>query len=101
IAFTYDTSNRITQAKDNMGRAVGYTYDGSGNLATVTDPENHITSYTYDTGHRMLTVKPPNLQGTSTNLVTNEYTTAADAPTPVGWGKTQKHADGGKIGRES
>jgi RHS repeat-associated protein len=95
IAFTYDTSNRITQIKDNIGRTVGYTYDGGGNLATVTDPENHVTSYTYDTSHQMLTVKPPNLQGTQTNLVTNEYTTAADAPTPVGWVKKQTHADGG------
>jgi RHS repeat-associated protein len=95
IAFTYDPSNRITQAQDNIGRTVGYTYDGSGNLATVTDPENHVTSYTWDSSHRMLTVKPPNLQGTPINLVTNEYTTAADAPTPVGWVKKQTHADGG------
>ncbi|HEU4890872.1 MAG TPA: RHS repeat-associated core domain-containing protein [Vicinamibacterales bacterium] len=32
---------------------------------------------------------------TQTNLVTNEYTTAADAPTPAGWVKKQTHADGG------
>jgi RHS repeat-associated protein len=95
IAFTYDASNRITQAKDNIGRTVTYAYDTGGNLATVTDPEQHVTSYTYDSSHQMLTVKPPNLQGTSTNLVTNVYTTAADAPTPVGWVKTQTHADGG------
>ena len=95
IAFTYDTSNRITQAKDHIGRTVTYTYDASGNLATVTDPENRVTSYTYDTSHRMLTVKPPSLQGTSSNLVTNEYTTAADAPTPVGWVKKQTFVDGG------
>src|SRR5262249_17985812 len=95
IAFTYDVSNRITQVTDNMGRTVRYTYDGSGNLETVTDPENHVTSYSYDSNHAMLTVKPPHLQGTSNNLVTNEYTTAADAPTPVGWVKKQTHADGG------
>jgi RHS repeat-associated protein len=95
IAFTYDGGNRITQAKDNIGRTVTYTYDAGGNLATVTDPENHVTSYTYDSSHRMLTVKPPNLQGTATNLVTTEYTTAADAPTPVGWVKKQTHANGG------
>jgi YD repeat-containing protein len=81
--------------KDNIGRTVLYTYDGSGNLATVTDPENHVTSYTYDSSHQMLTVKPPHLQGTPTNLVTNEYTTAADAPTPIGWVKKQTYADGG------
>jgi RHS repeat-associated protein len=95
IAFSYDGSNRVTQATDNIGRSVTYTYDAAGNLATATDPENHITSYTYDGSHRMLAVKPPNLQGTQTNLVTNEYTTSADAPTPVGWVKKQTHADGG------
>jgi RHS repeat-associated protein len=95
IAFTYDGDNRITQARDNISRTVTYTYDAAGNLATVTDPENHVTSYTYDSAHRMLTVKPPNLQGMQTNLVTNEYTTAADAPTPAGWVKKQTHADGG------
>ena len=85
----------MTQVQDNIGRTVGYTYTANGELATVTDPEQHVTSYTYDSNHRMLTVKPPNLQGTPTNLVTNEYTTAADAPTPVGWVKKQTHADGG------
>jgi RHS repeat-associated protein len=43
----------------------------------------------------MTGVRPPNLQGTQTNLVTNEYTTAADAPTPVGWVKKQTFVDGG------
>ena len=95
IQFSYDDASRVVQAKDNIGRVVSYTYDAAGNLATVTDPEHRVTSYTYDGNHQMLTVKPPNLQGTSTNLVTNEYTTAADAPTPPGWVKRQTHADGG------
>ena len=54
-----------------------------------------MTSYTYDTSHRMLTVKPPHLQGTPAMLVTNEYTTSAQAPTPVGWVKKQTFPDGG------
>jgi YD repeat-containing protein len=37
IEFTYDTSDRITQAKDNLGRTVTYTYDASGRLWKVTD----------------------------------------------------------------
>src|SRR5204862_1165931 len=94
-SFTYDGSKRITQARDNIGRTVNYGYDGNGNLSSVTDPANRVTTYTYDTSHQLLTVKPPNLQGTQTNLVTNEYTTAADAPTPIGWVKKQTHADGG------
>jgi len=94
IAFTYyPGTGRVHQATDNIGRTVTYTYDASGRLSTVTDPENHVTSYTWDANHRMTGVKPPILQGTATNLVTNEYTTAADAPTPVGWVKTQTLPD--------
>ena len=53
----YDGSNRITQAKDNIGRTVGYQYDASGRLWKVTDPANGVTVYTYDTSHRMLTIE--------------------------------------------
>ena len=56
IEFTYDTSNRITQATDNIGRHVQYEYDTSGRLWKVTDPKNGITEYTYDTSNRMLTI---------------------------------------------
>ena len=91
----YAGTNRIYQAKDNIGRTVTYVYDVNGNLTSVTDPMNHVTSYTYDASNRMTGIRPPNLQGTQLNLVTNEYTTAVDAPTPVGWVKKQTHADGG------
>jgi YD repeat-containing protein len=57
----------------------------------VTDPLNHVTEYTYDTNHRMTKIKNRN----GVEYVTNEYTTAADAPTPVGWVKKQTHAGGG------
>jgi RHS repeat-associated protein len=59
IAFTYDGSDRITQAKDNLGRTVGYEYDGSGRLWKVTDAAGGVTEYTYDGSHQMLTVKDP------------------------------------------
>jgi len=59
IAFTYDGSNRITQATDNLGRSVGYTYDASGRLWKVTDVLSGVTEFTYDTSHRMLTLKDP------------------------------------------
>ena len=58
IALTYDTSQRITQATDNLGRTVTYTYD-SGRLWKVTDAAGGVTEYTYDTSHRMLTIKDP------------------------------------------
>lgn len=95
IAFTYGTGGRVSQAIDNLGRTVGYTYDANGNLVTVTDPEGHISSYGWTTNNQLASVKPRNLYGTQTNLVTNTYTAAADAPTPIGWIKTQTHADGG------
>jgi RHS repeat-associated protein len=59
IAFTYDGSNRITEAKDNIGRTVGYQYDGSGRVWKVTDARGGVTEYTYDIAHRMLTIKDP------------------------------------------
>ena len=59
ISFTYDASNRITQAQDHLGRIVSYTYDASGRLWKVTDPVGGLTTYTYDASHRMLTITDP------------------------------------------
>ncbi len=95
MSFTYGPGGRVSQVSDNIGRTVSYTYDANGNLLTVTDPEQHVTSYGWTANNQMVSVKPRNLYGTNTNLVTNEYTTVADAPTPVGWVKKQTHADGG------
>lgn len=69
IEFTYDTSNRIILAKDNIGRQVQYEYDTSGRLWKVTDAKNGVTEYTYDTSHRMLTIKDPR----GIVYLTNEY----------------------------
>jgi YD repeat-containing protein len=57
LSFTYDTSNRMTQVKDNINRTVGYEYDAAGNLWKVTDARGGVTKYTYDIAHRMLTIK--------------------------------------------
>jgi RHS repeat-associated protein len=95
IAFTYgedaNCATCISHITDNIGRTVHYAYDTSGNLWKVTDPLGHVTEYTYDSNHNMLTVKNRN----GVVYVTNEYTTAADAPTPIGWVKIQTHADTG------
>jgi YD repeat-containing protein len=56
ISLSYDASQRITQATDNIGRTVTYTYD-SGRLWKVTDAAGGITEYTYDSSHRMLTIE--------------------------------------------
>jgi len=52
IAFTYDGSDRITQATDNLSRTVGYQYDASGRLWKVTDVNGGVTEYTCDSSHR-------------------------------------------------
>jgi RHS repeat-associated protein len=70
VEFTYDASNRITEAKDNGGRTVGYQYDASGRLWRVTDPMNGVTEYAYDASHRMLSLKDPK----GIVYLTNEYT---------------------------
>jgi RHS repeat-associated protein len=84
IEFTYDSSDRVTQAKDNIGRTLTYTYDASGRLWKVTNPLGGLTEYTYDISHRVLSIKNP--RGIS--YVTNEY----DANGRV---SRQTHADGG------
>jgi RHS repeat-associated protein len=70
IRFTYDGSNRLTQATDNIDRTVQYTYDqATGNLQTVTDPENHVTTYTWDATNRLATIK----DGRNIVYLTNHY----------------------------
>jgi RHS repeat-associated protein len=68
IQLTY-VNNRITQARDNIGRTVTYTYDSSGRLSTVTNAAGEVKEYTYDTQHRMLTLKDPR----GIVYLTNEY----------------------------
>src|ERR1051325_6707727 len=68
IEFTYDTSNRITQARDNIARTVNYTYDTRGRLATVTDPRGGVTQYTYDTSDRLTKITDPKNQIYLTNV---------------------------------
>ena len=65
IDLTYDFSNRISTAKDPLGRIWRYTYEGTpgvaGNpgLTTVTDPLGHVTRYTYVTGGRLASITDP------------------------------------------
>ncbi|MGH7966041.1 MAG: RHS repeat domain-containing protein, partial [Candidatus Binatia bacterium] len=57
LELTHDADFRITQARDHIGRIVGYEYDSSGRLFRVTDPTGGVTEYTYDSLHRMKTIK--------------------------------------------
>jgi YD repeat-containing protein len=56
VEFTYDTGDRIIQAKDILGATVTYAYDASGRLTTVTDQAGGVTTYTYDASGRMRTL---------------------------------------------
>ena len=71
IEFSYDTSDHMTKAKDNLGRTITYAYDAPGRLISATDPNGGIERYTYDESHRMLTVKKPS----GDIMVTNVYDT--------------------------
>ena len=71
LEFTYDTSHRITKAKDNIGREIVYAYT-SGRLSQVTELNLGTTKYTYDTSNRMLTVEDPR----GIVYVTNQYDTS-------------------------
>lgn len=69
LDFTYDSSNRITQIKDILGRTWAYAYDTAGYLQKATYPDTTFEEYTYDTAGRMLTVKDRR----GNIMVTNEY----------------------------
>jgi RHS repeat-associated protein len=62
-------TNRIVEARDQLGRSVKYQYDADGRLWKVTNPDNKVTEYTYDSTHRMLTIK----DARGIVFVTNEY----------------------------
>jgi RHS repeat-associated protein len=77
IDFTYDASNRITQATDIAGRVFTYDYttactaNGSpqGYLCKVTDPDNRTEEYKYDALGRMTEIKDKR----GNTVVTNTY----------------------------
>jgi RHS repeat-associated protein len=71
IRFTYDASNRIILATDNIGRSVQYGYDALGRLSAVTDPNGGVTTYGYDLNNNMTTVT----DARQIVFLTNQYDT--------------------------
>src|SRR5207249_548648 len=84
IKFTYDSVQRITQAKDNSGRTVSYSYDSGGRLNKVIDANGGITQYTYDPNSQLMTITDPR----NITYLTNYYD-------PRGHLIEQDQADGG------
>jgi RHS repeat-associated protein len=83
VAFEYDASHRVTEARDNLGRVVQYTYCNSGDsdgctylgyLKTVTDPDGLTRKYTYESdgsgGYRLKTI----IDAKGHTVLTNTYT---------------------------
>jgi RHS repeat-associated protein len=75
VDFTYDSSDRVVQLRDNSGRTVTYTYTTPvpGRVASVTDPAGGVTQYTYDASARMATITDPR----SITFLTNQYDAAS------------------------
>lgn len=53
VALTYDSQDRIKQAKDSLGRMVSYQYDPAGRLVKVLTVSKERFRYEYDSDNRM------------------------------------------------
>jgi RHS repeat-associated protein len=84
IKFSYDASNRITQARDDTGRVVGYVYDTAGRLVQVTSPGGAVTRYGYNANNAMTTIT----DARNITYLTNTFDAAGKVA-------TQTLADGG------
>jgi YD repeat-containing protein len=62
IALTYDGSDRVTEAKDNLWRTVGYTYYARSGLPGA------LTSATYDDANQIATFGGTSLRMTTTAI---------------------------------
>jgi RHS repeat-associated protein len=87
IELTYDTSHRVTQAKDNGGRTVGYTFDASGRLTyKVGSTTLGNLTYTYNlAGNRTAVGGTWARTGLPTALASATYDAANQIAT---WGST-------------
>jgi YD repeat-containing protein len=53
VALSYDSTDRIVQADDSLGRSAHYTYDGKGRLVKVLTADGKTFRYQYDDKDRM------------------------------------------------
>jgi len=85
INYTWDGSNRLTQAVDSVAGTIGRAYDGLNRLSSETTPQGTV-GYTYDNAGRRLTMTVP---GQSTLNYTwdnaNRLTQIAQGSSTVGF----------------
>jgi len=56
IAYTYNSSGRLTAIADWVGGKTSLGYDASGRLATLTYPNGAATTYSYDVNGRLIQI---------------------------------------------
>jgi YD repeat-containing protein len=71
ITFNYDSSNRINQITDAVGRTIGFSYDGNGRLATV-NSGGRVWTFGYNTIGNLVSVQDP-LGRTTSYEYTSSY----------------------------
>jgi RHS repeat-associated protein len=57
--YVYDTSGRLSQLTDAIGRQFSFGYDASNRLTSKMLPDGTVTSYAYDANSNLSGVKPP------------------------------------------
>lgn len=85
-SYTYDSSGRITQTKDSLGRAENYTYDSSNNVIKYQDFNGNFWNYTYTSSGNISTITDP-LSGVCT-FIYNSFNQPVSGKTQLGYVNT-------------
>ena len=74
IAFTYDLSDRLTQAQDNAGRTITFAYPSASaeNFNDLTDARGKTTNYGFGADGKLLSVNDHNGARITTNFFSGE-----------------------------
>jgi len=58
MTFSYDSSNRISQVTDTVGRTIDFTYDGNGRLVTV-NSGGRVWTFGYNANGNLVSAQDP------------------------------------------
>lgn len=70
--LSFDTFDRLTQARDPFGNTIAYAYDADDRLTTLTYPGTQRVTYAYDADDRLTTVTDWNNQSTQFTYFPND-----------------------------